>query len=108
MVTLDPALDHPLVMKRWEFGVLLVETLVAGSALMAAFMVALPRFLEGVLELPRGLWAAGGFFALFWAIVPLLNVYARARRGRELPLLGTLLASVLAAAVGGGIFAFLI
>lgn len=108
MAPLESKAERPLVLKRWEFGVLLVETIIAGAALLTVFLVALPRLLEGGFRLPSGVWAAGGFFALFWAIVPLLNVYARSSRGRGLPLMGVLGASLAAAAVGGAVFALLI
>ena len=107
MTDLRPSPEHPLALKRWEFNVLVVETLVASSALLVVFLVALPRILEGAIQLPSGVWAAGGSFAAFWAIVPLLNVYARARLGRGLPLFRVLVASIVGAAVGGAIFALL-
>ena len=75
---------------------------------MALFLVAAPRWLAGVLEVPLAVWAGCGFFAFFWAMVPILNVYTRSRGGQGIPLGRVLLSSIVGGAVGGALFALLI
>jgi hypothetical protein len=95
------------LVKPWELAALWIETVIAGAAVLAAFLVGLPNLVDGVFVLPRYVWAGCGFFALIWAIVPLLNVYARSRRGRGLPLLAMLGSTIVGAIVGAALFALL-
>lgn len=95
------------LIKPWEFAALWIESVIAGAALLTAFLVGLPRLLEGVFELPRYAWAGCGFFAVVWAVVPILNVYSRSRRGRDLPLLAMLGSTIIGGIVGAALFALL-
>jgi hypothetical protein len=97
--------NEPLNLSRWEFNLLLLESMLAGAGLFVLLSWAGRRFLE-----PVHPWAVAaaygvGFLLLGLALYPILSIHLRSAHGRRLGFGKMLAWSALGSAVGAILFA---